>query len=256
MRFGRTVTIRPLLRCSEVVSTPGRRLDWDSAFFDVPIGTAEAETPADIDAIEEWAERERIRCLYLLVAAHRLDATQAAERRGYFLTGVRVTCMRDAPQRRAPARDGSAVGIREARASDIPVLQQIAANAHQGTRFYADPHFARESCVRLYETWIRRSCEGWADHVLAAERHGRVVGYASLHLSEGQGVIGLCGVASDARQMGVGRALVGEALEWFVQRAVACIRVATQAQNTAALRLYQDAGFSIAQADMWLHKWR
>ena len=152
---------------------PGRRLDWDSAFFDVPIGTAEAETPADIDAIEEWAERERIRCLYLLVAAHRLDATQAAERRGYFLTGVRVTCMRDAPQRRAPARDGSAVGIREARASDIPVLQQIAANAHQGTRFYADPHFARESCDRLYETWIRRSCEGWADHVLAAEHHGR-----------------------------------------------------------------------------------
>jgi ribosomal protein S18 acetylase RimI-like enzyme len=235
----------------------GRRLDWDSAFFGVPIGQAQAATPADVEATEAWAEREGIRCMYLLVAGDRLQATQAAETRGFFLTGVRMTCSRLAPLDGAALPSDDVLAIRAARPSDIPVLEQIAAKSHMDTRFYADTHFPRPSCDRLYETWIRRSCEGWADRVLTAEIDGRLAGYISLHLrAGGHGDIGLVGVASDARRIGVGRALVVAALRWFGEQAVGRVSVATQAQNIGALRLYQQAGFSVAQVDLWLHKWR
>jgi dTDP-4-amino-4,6-dideoxy-D-galactose acyltransferase len=235
----------------------GRRLDWDSAFFGVPVGQAQAETSADVEATEAWAEREGIRCVYLLVAADRLDATQAAETRGYFLTGVHLTCLRPAPLNGPAAAGDGVVGIRAARSSDIPALERIAAKVHGDTRFYADTNFPRALCDRLYETWIRRSCEGWADHVLTAEHDGRTVGYISLHLrADREGAIGLVGVASDARRMGIGRSLVDAALAWFRDQDVVRVSVTTQGQNIAALRVYQQAGFAVSRVDLWLHKWR
>ncbi len=234
----------------------GRRLEWDTTFFGVSIGQAEAASPADVEAAELWAERGGIRCVYLLVAADRFDAARAAESRGFFLTGVRMTWSR-------PARvDGPGVSvvdmvIRNARPSDIPALEQIAATSYGDSRFYADPNFSRASCDRLYETWIRSSCEGWADRVLTVERDGRVAGYVSLHRrANAQGVIGLVGVALEARRLGVGRALVAAAMDWFRDQGVDHVSVATQAQNIGAIHLYQQVGFTVSHVDLWLHKWR
>ena len=81
-----------------------RKLDWDSAFFGVPIGQAQAETRADVEAIEAWADLAGIRCVYLLVAADNFDATRAAEARGFFLAGVRMTWSRLDPVDEPAAR--------------------------------------------------------------------------------------------------------------------------------------------------------
>ncbi|MEP7309724.1 MAG: GNAT family N-acetyltransferase [Acidobacteriota bacterium] len=233
----------------------GTRLDWDSAFFGVPIGKAQAEMPSDVDVTEAWAAHEGMRCVFLLMRADRLDVAQAAERHGFFLTGVRVTFERLAALDVATAPQHGVV-VRPARSADIAVLEQIAARSHRDTRFYADPNFSRASCGRLYETWIRRSCEGWADHVLTAEHDGRLAGYITLHCrAEGQGIIGLVAVAENSRRLGVGRALVGGALEWFRDRGLKRASVVTQAQNAGAQGLYQHAGFSVCQVDLWMHKW-
>jgi dTDP-4-amino-4,6-dideoxy-D-galactose acyltransferase len=235
----------------------GRRLDWDSEFFGVPVGQGRAETPAEVEAIDAWAEREAIRCLYLLVPAGRFATTQTAEARGFVLAGIRVTCSRHVGSEPPPTVSCDGVTIRSVRPADVRVLEQIAAKSHGDTRFYADPNFPRASCNRLYQAWIRRSCEGWADHVLTAERHDRLHGYISLHLrADREGVIGLFAVASDARGSGIGRALVDAALRWFFDQEVVQVSVATQAQNLTALRLYQRAGFLVSDVDLWLHKWR
>lgn len=234
----------------------GEKLEWDSAFFGVPVGQGQVETPVEVEAVDAWAEREGIRCVYLLVPAGRFAATQAAEARGFFQTGFRVTCACEAPFKVETAVGADGVVIRPVCPSDVHELKRIAATSHSDTRFYADGNFPRASCDRLYETWIERSCEGWADQVLVAERNG-LHGYISLHLrANGQGTIGLFAVASHARRMGIGRALVHSALDWFAGRNVRRVSVATQAQNIAALHLYQRAGFMVCSVDLWLHKWR
>ena len=233
----------------------GTMLDWDSAFFGVPIGKAQAEIPSDVDATEAWAAHEGLRCVFLLLSADRLEVVQAAEKQGFFLTGVRITFER-LVARELPAAPRQGVVVRAARNADVAILEEIAAKSHRDTRFYADPNFSRASCDRLYGTWIRRSCEGWADHVLTAENDGRLAGYITLHCrAEGQGVIGLVAVAENSRRRGIGRRLVGAALEWFRDRDLQRAIVVTQAQNTGALGLYYQAGFSVSRVDLWMHKW-
>ena len=232
-----------------------RRLDWDSAFFGFPIAQAQAATPDDVASIDEWAEQESVRCLYLLVSMNELCAIQAAEQRGFFLTAVRPTCRSVAPFDLSESKSAP-VAIHTARLSDLPALKKIASQAHNETRFYKDPHFSREACDRLYETWVERSCEGWAAQVLVAEGDRTVSGYITLHRpAADRGTIGLFAVARDARGTGVGRRLITAAMRWFDGEGVSDVSVATQAHNVAALRAYQRGGFMVSAVDVWLHKW-
>ena len=239
-----------------VAAAPARRLGWDSAFFGFPVAQGEPATAGDVVAIDLWADIETIRCVYLLVPAASLEVRAAAESRGFSLTGIRVTCTSDVTID-ALSVTSDAFTVRPAEEADVPELERIAASSHSESRFYADGHFSRDSCESLYRTWIRRSCEGWADGVLVADLGGQPQAYISLHVrAPDEGAIGLFAVASNARKMGIGRALVRAGLGWFRDRQVKRVTVVTQAHNVAALRLYQRAGFFVSQVDLWFHKWR
>src|SRR5262249_55883554 len=235
----------------------GCRLDWDSAFFGVPIGQGRAETAADVEAIDVWAQRENLRCIYLLVSGGRVEVTQTAEAKGVAFAGTRVTLWRDLSMETPRVGDHGPITVRSPRLADVDTLEQIAATSHRDTRFYVDRNFPRELCDRLYRVWIRRSCDGWANQVLVADIDGRPGGYLSLHLrSEREAIIGLVGVAADARRIGIGCALVDAAFRWCRERSVIRLNVATPAQNVAGLRLYQRMGFLVSDVDLWFHKWR
>jgi dTDP-4-amino-4,6-dideoxy-D-galactose acyltransferase len=233
-----------------------RRLEWDSSFFGFPIGEAHVTTRAELTAAEQEAGRERIRCLYLLIRSEHFDLVQAAEATGFRLTGVRTSFLAEAPFR-ADLTGTGATRVRPAQASDIDVLERIATTAHPDTRFFADPGFAREACERLYATWIRRSVEGWADQVFVADHDagGGPLGYVTLHRNGDTARIGLIAVASGTRRAGIGRALMMEAFRWCDAQQVLGLSVATQAQNTSALRFYMRCGFGVDRVDFWLHKW-
>ena len=143
-----------------------RRLEWDSEFFGFSIGEGHPATLDDVAAVDGWAADERLRCVYICVPAENFALMHAAESLGFHLMGVHVTSDICAPF--ATAAEADHVVVRPARPTDVAALERIAGGAHPDTRFYADPGFSRESCRRLYETWIRRSTEGWADCVLVA----------------------------------------------------------------------------------------
>ncbi len=231
-----------------------RRLEWDSQFFGVPIGEGRPATVDDVAAIDAWAAQERLRCVYLCARSENLALLHAAESHGFHVMGVHVTC--DACPPFGAAGGSDRIVVRAASPSDIGALEQIAGDAHPDTRFYADPGFSRESCSRLYKTWIRRSVEGWADCVLVAENGTAPVGYVTLHRRGGGARIGLIAVAGDTRRAGLGRSLMRGAFDWCEREGLARITVTTQAQNTAALRFYLRCGFIVDQVDFWLHKWR
>jgi dTDP-4-amino-4,6-dideoxy-D-galactose acyltransferase len=236
-------------------------LEWDTAFFGIRIGRVNDQvlTEERVRQIDEWCNQKAIGCLYFLARADDALTTRLAEEHGFRLVDVRVTLTRSpassAGVRGIPA--GGGLVVRRARLADVTTLQSIARASHHGTRFYHDPGFAPHLCEALYETWIQRSCEGYADAVFVAESNGSPVGYVSCHVVEEPrtGRIGLAGVSRQVQNKGVGQTLVLNALDWFADQGAAEVSVVTQGRNVAAQRLYQRCGFLTQKVQLWYHKW-
>lgn len=230
-------------------------LEFDSAHFGLriarvaagPLGAGEAVAAA------AGADAGAIDCLYYLAEAADLASIHAAEAGGFRLADVRLTLGR--PLEAAPACPAD---VAPWRSDDLEALVAIARVSHRDTRFYADAGFPRDRADALYELWIRKSCTtAWADEVLVAREGDRPLGYVACHLDPGgAGRIGLLAVAEAARGRGLGRALNAAALAWFAGQGCARATVVTQGRNTAALRAYERAGFTVEQVQLWLHRWR
>lgn len=229
---------------------PGVLLDWDSAFWGVAVARLDSGTmtPAIAARADDWVRDRGVECLYFLADSGDPATAHAAEAAGFRLVDVRVELAREPGPTPVPE------AIRSVRSGDIAELEVIARRSHELTRFYADPHFPRQRCDELYELWIRRSCEGWADETLVADEDGTPVGYVSLH-AEPAARIGLIAVDDRARRRGHGRGLVDSAVGWANGRGSAEISVVTQGRNVAALRLFEECGFRTRAVDLWFHKW-
>jgi ribosomal protein S18 acetylase RimI-like enzyme len=220
-------------------------LDWDSEFWGVRIGRVTEDAP-DLEAVDVWAREHEVACLYFL-CRDEPGAAIRAEQAGWRLTDVRVELTR-------PAADETS-SVRPAGAKDEAPLRGMARANHRITRFYADPDFPDERCDDLYETWIRRSLEGWADAVLVAETEGAPAGYVSLHARGDTGSIGLIGVDPGARGRQLGRELVLGAVRWCVDQGLADVTVVTQGRNVPALRTFESCGFRTTDVGLWFHRW-
>jgi len=240
---------------------PCQFLPWDTEFFGRRIARAIEHrlNVQQVRAILEWSENHAIECLYFLADSDHAETVKLAEDYGFRLVDIRVTLQRSIGDRPARYRNdrSEVVRIRPSCSGDIPILWAIAQTSYGDSRFYFDPCFPVESCEALYETWIKRSCEGYADVVLVAEVDDRPVGYVSCHLCSNRphGQIGLIGVGSQARDCGVGQILVNHSLDWFAEHGVGVVSVVTQGRNIAAQRLYQRCGFLTHSVQLWYHKW-
>jgi dTDP-4-amino-4,6-dideoxy-D-galactose acyltransferase len=235
-----------------------QRLDWDSQFFGFTIARATSTrlTPESTAAILSWCETHGVNCLYFLAAANDATTVRLAEENGFRFVDIRMTL-----RRRLDGVSTSRIGktvddIRLSSVDDIPALCAIARTNHQDSRFYFDSNFPRQRCDALYETWIGKSCRGYAEAVMLAEVQDKVAGYISCHLStQNQGQIGLSGIAADYRGRGLGQKLVNAALRWFVHQDVNQVDVVTQGRNHQAQRLYQRCGFLTQRLELWYHRW-
>jgi dTDP-4-amino-4,6-dideoxy-D-galactose acyltransferase len=227
-------------------------LEWDSEFFGRNIACfrgdeLSGETAA---AALEWCGRHEIDCLYVLLRNHP-ESIAVAERLGFVRADTRITLSRS-----LAGAEGAPLEVRTALAADVPELRAIARCGHHDSRFYHDPHFSREICDSFYETWIERSCQGWADRVLVTPLSGPPSGYISCHVSpEGDGSIGLIAVGEDHRRNGYGGKLIAGAMEYFRDRGVRTVRVVTQERNLAGRRLYERHGFTVESSEIYYHAW-
>ncbi len=231
------------------------RLEWDSEFFGFGIGRIDAAQLDDavVAAAREWALASEVRCLYFLAGADDAATTRAAERAGMACTDIRMTFEQTLGGQEP---DSCPPDIRQWRPDDLPVLRAIAGSSHADTRFYADPHFARERCDALYETWIERSCAGFAQTVLVAQGDdGRALGYVTGHLRGDAASLGLIAVAPEAQGRGLGPRLVNAFLAWSAGQRATRAMVVTQGRNVRAQRLYQRCGFLTSAVQVWYHFW-
>ncbi len=273
---------------------PCELLDWDSRHFGRRIGRVRGDvlTPAALAAAVEWADRQDVDCLYWLAGAGDPAAPGLAASAGFQLVDIRVTLERrlDAPmeavepvQRPAqaplrppdlpvsPTQPPPTPPVRAATAADLPLLRRLAAASHRDSRFYSDPHFARERCDALYAAWIERCCADPAGAVLVADgappAPGANVdgpaGYITVAMQAGLGddghrggQIGLFAVAAAAQGRGLGGRLIDAALAWLHHQGATTVSVVTQGRNVRAQRMYQRSGMLTRSVELWYHRWR
>jgi len=235
-------------------------LPWDTGFFEFNIARVNSNrlTFQRLRDVLDWCKEKEIKCLYFLADSDHAETVELAEEHGFHLIDIRVTLTRKTGSEGIdPENQTRDLYIRSSTNEDIPVLKVIAQSSFELSRFYYDPGFSREACKAFYETWIERSCTGYADAVFVAELNGQLRGFISCHLSDTPILnrIGLLGVSNQFKGHGLGRELVRFSLNWFDKQGASMVSVVTQGRNVPAQHLYQKCGFLISSVQLWYHKW-
>jgi dTDP-4-amino-4,6-dideoxy-D-galactose acyltransferase len=239
-------------------AAPCKYLDWDSEFFGLRIGrvTENRLQPETIEQINQWADLQRIDCLYFLADIGDLKTIRLAEINEFRMVDIRVTLEKIIDKSTTIPNQASIGSIRLVSPDDLNALKAIARVSYHDTRFYADTNFPVARADALYEIWIEKSCKGYADAVFVLEIDQQSAGYISCHLlGEGKGNIGLVGVSQNSQGKSIGNLLIDNALNWFVGKNVTQVSVVTQGRNIKAQRLYQRCGFLTRSLQFWYHRW-
>jgi len=230
-------------------------LPWDSSFFGLRIArlTVARLSPHLLREALDWCQTQDIGCLYFLADSDHRETVELAEASCFRFVDIRVTLTLASSQeetKQSPVGD-----IRLWEESDLDSLKAIARQSHFDSRFYFDGGFPKERCDALFESWIERSCRGWAKAVFVAELDGAVAGYCTCHIEGDVGSIGLVAVANHAQGRSFGRRLIAAATSYVRQQGIPTLTVVTQARNIRAQQLYQKCGFVTDSAMLWYHKW-
>ncbi|WP_415910054.1 GNAT family N-acetyltransferase [Oleiharenicola sp. Vm1] len=236
------------------VDCPGVFLAWDSDFFGFRIGRAHSSrlTSDTLAALLAWGRGERLRCLYFFGDGNDRVTLEHAHAGGFKFIDVRVDLAVNLV--RTPTPEPPAA-FRPALPAELPTLETIAREAHVDSRFFKDDSFPASRAADLYARWIQRDFQEYCVFVVSGARG--VAGYVTCQLDATRSVgrIGLIAVAEAERGCGRGRTLMQGALRWFRDQGCVEVRVATQASNVAAQRLYQNQGFRTADTKATYHRW-
>jgi dTDP-4-amino-4,6-dideoxy-D-galactose acyltransferase len=234
-----------------------RPVEWDESLFGlrtariVPTALSRGQAAAILAEVRAWGAG----VVHLLLESDDDASVRVAEEHRFHLVDVRVTLRWRAAE--APPAGPAGVSVRPAAEADRGALEVTARQSYDKSRYYQDPRYPRDRCGDLYARWLSWSLAGGADRVLVAEKEGAAAGYVTCHgkPGEGDGSIGLLGVAPAFRGAGVASALVGAAQAWFRGVPLPGATVVTQARNVEAQKVYERAGFRVHRVQLWYHLW-
>lgn len=225
------------------------RLAWDSAFFGFGVG----RLPSGPLSSEEAAKCRRealtggIACVYYLAPAGDPQSWAHAIANGFSPVDIRIELECDDAFPDVPAEIATK--------DQIPALQKIGTDAFAQSRFFKDQRFPREKVRELFSIWIDRGVGEEGFFTTIARDGKEPAAFVSARVFGSAGRVELVAVGEAYRSRGLGRAALKSAVAELGRRGVVRVRVATQAANVPAQRLYQVAGFRTVDVGLWLHGW-
>lgn len=133
-------------------------------------------------------------------------------------------------------------------------LNGIVSEMYANSRF-REPWFTIEERDNFYRCWLENAVlSKFDDCCLVLKQLGRICGFVTVKIRDELATIGLIGVATTFRGMGLGNALLELAIKYSVVNNANIISVSTQISNLAAANLYARAGFSATENSYWFYK--
>jgi len=257
----------------QAVLALGRPLEWDSAFFGVPMarldlllrgpGASTAALAAVVSAALAHCRAQGVRHVATRVDVADMKAVAVLEDAGFRLMDALVTYFTH-PHKDPPTPVREVGRVRPLEPGDVDAVLDITREAYQGFqgRFHLDSHLPSDRSDEFYLEWARQCCAGrMADRVVVADDgQGSIHGWASTRRVEPAsttggiglwaGSLGACRRNRPGAYAGLIRAL---ALENF--KAGAATETQTQNHNIATVRVYNAVGAQYVRADYTFHAW-
>lgn len=135
-------------------------------------------------------------------------------------------------------------------------LISLAIESGSYSRFFIDKSIGHKNFENLYTQWIQKSVSrDIADDVLVYKHNNTIVGFVTIGKKGVRADIGLIAVDSKFRGMGIGKALMQSAENFYLSKLIN-IQVVTQGNNQAARKLYESCGYKIESQQFFYHVWR
>jgi ribosomal protein S18 acetylase RimI-like enzyme len=140
--------------------------------------------------------------------------------------------------------------IRSYQLGDLEELRRITVEGFEGIAI--DQNVEKALGLRAERDWrwrkarhVDEDVETNAAGVFVAEENGKILGYISTRLDRetGKGRIPNLAVDGEARGKGVGRRLIGHAVEYLREQGMTFVMIETMANNPVGRHLYPSCGF-------------
>jgi dTDP-4-amino-4,6-dideoxy-D-galactose acyltransferase len=225
-------------------------LEWDSAFFGVPIARVDVNgaKPDTLRAVDAEARAQGITCLYGTLEPADETVAYLLQTFGYRLVEVSINYER--PGSPYMPRPSLSV-VRPGAPADLPALEPAIGTVAAWSRYAADPRFGPDAARRMHQAWVERAARGTGDRALfVAHDESGITGMATFRRSQVPR-IEFVGVTKPGT--GVADALMCALFEWAERGPTEAGW--TAARNIAVLRYVERWGFRANRTRYVFHRW-
>ena len=142
--------------------------------------------------------------------------------------------------------------VRLASKYDANACSNIAQNCFTHDRYHTDQYLDNKIADHSKYAWAQNSILGRSDVNFVIELEDQIVGFISCLQERNSATIDLIGVSTEAQGKGIGTILVKAVISHYSNR-VSAIKVGTQLNNEASVRLYNSNGFKKVDEAITFH---
>jgi len=225
-----------------------KKLEWDSTFFGMTIGSLEISDSEPFDEVE-FLDGAREFTLVYIFSTRTLKSSALTQVDTKVVFGKAILALTAPPP---------VVSCYRKEIHSLTQLEDLALQSGEYSRFKTDGHFPSSDFQRLYKHWLTASLEHRiAFETLVYAENGDVDGFVTVGEKDARTAsIGLIAVRRQRRGSGVGRMLMQAAEELAHTKGYTTMHAATQLNNTQAYSFYLKNGYSVHSNTNVYHYWR
>lgn len=217
-----------------------KRLEWESNFFNKEIYT--------FDFLEEINFNLNRRRIYIKEVDFNLVAEKEKLKNLNFKhIDDSITLSKNIKKMKSTNLES----IKSAKVKDFNKIKKIIKGMYKYSRFY-EIESTKVDC--FYEKWLENAIKKKFDDIcFFIEENSEVLGFVTGRVENKIGKIGLIGVNSKYRSLGLGKILLNKINDYFFENNCIKLLVSTQGKNKAAIKFYLKNDFEIYMKKSWFY---